>query len=197
MTVGNISALVQSNVKRMLAFSSVSHAGFLVIGVLVLDETSISAVLFYLVVYSVINLGAFAIVSAVETEKEGLVFEDYRGLAAKHPWLSAAMTIFMLSLAGFPPTAGFVAKYGLLSAAVAQGYIWLAVIGVLNTLISVYYYLRLVVNMYMQKEEGALITSYNMLAIGLIGLMAIMLIILGITPGYLLEIAAEAASTVS
>jgi NADH-quinone oxidoreductase subunit N len=107
------------------------------------------------------------------------------------------MTIFMLSLAGFPPTAGFIAKYGLLSAAVAQGYIWLAVIGVLNTLISVYYYLRLVVNMYMQKEEGALIPSYNMLAIGLIGLMAIIIIILGITPGYLLEIAAEAAATIS
>jgi NADH-quinone oxidoreductase subunit N len=118
-------------------------------------------------------------------------------MAVQHPWLSAAMTIFMLSLAGFPPTAGFIAKYGLLSAAVAQGYIWLAVIGVLNTLISVYYYLRLVVNMYMQKEEGALITSYNMLAIGLIGLMALLMIILGIMPSYLLEITADAAATVS
>ena len=193
MTVGNISALVQSNVKRMLAFSSVSHAGFLVIGVLVLDETSISAVLFYLVVYSVINLGAFAIVSAVETEKEGLVFEDYRGLAAKHPWLSAAMTIFMISLAGFPPTAGFVAKYGLLSAAVAKGYIGLVVIGVLNTLISIYYYLRLVVNMYMQKEERAILSSYGMVSTGLISIMAILMIVLGIIPDYLLEIAAKAA----
>ena len=118
-------------------------------------------------------------------------------MAVQHPWLSAAMTIFMLSLAGFPPTAGFIAKYGLFSAAVAKGYIWLAVIGVINTLISIYYYLRLVVNMYMQKEEGALIPSYNMLAISFIGLMAIMLIILGITPGYLLEIAAKAAATVS
>jgi len=197
MTVGNLSALVQHNVKRMLAFSSVSHAGFLVMGILVLNETSISAVLFYLFVYSVVNLGTFAIVSVAEREEKGLEFKDYRGMAVQHPWLSAAMTIFMLSLAGFPPTAGVIAKYGLLSAAVAQGYIWLAVIGVLNTLISVYYYLRLVVNMYMQKEEGALIPSYNMLAIGLIGLMAIIIIILGITPGYLLEIAAEAAATVS
>jgi len=197
MTVGNLSALVQHNVKRMLAFSSVSHAGFLVMGILVLNETSISAVLFYLVVYSVVNLGTFAIVSAAEKEERGLKFEDYRGMAVQHPWLSATMTIFMLTLAGFPPTAGFIAKYGLFSAAVSQGYIWLVIIGVINTLISVYYYLRLVVNMYMQKEEGALIPSYNMLAVGLIGLMAIMLIILGITPGYLLEIAAEAASTVS
>ena len=197
MIVGNVTALVQSNVKRMLAFSSISHAGFLVMGLLILNETSISAVLFYLVVYSVINLGAFAIVTAAEKEEKGLQFEDYRGMAVQHPWLSAAMTIFMLSLAGFPPTAGFIAKYGLLSAAVAQGYIWLAVIGVLNTLISVYYYLRLVVNMYMQKEEGALIPSYNMLAIGLVGLMALLMIVLGIIPGYLLEITANAAATVS
>ena len=197
MIVGNVTALVQSNVKRMLAFSSISHAGFLVMGLLILNETSISAVLFYLVVYSVINLGAFAIVTAAEKEEKGLEFEDYRGMAVQHPWLSAAMTIFMLSLAGFPPTAGFIAKYGLFSAAVSQGYIWLVIIGVINTLISVYYYLRLVVNMYMQKEEGALIPSYNMLAIGLVGLMALLMIALGIIPGYLLEITADAAATVS
>ena len=197
MTVGNVSALVQSNVKRMLAFSSISHAGFLVMGILVLNESSISALLFYLVTYSVINLGAFAIVSAAENEERGLEFKDYRGLAAQRPGLSAAMTIFMISLAGFPPTAGFVAKYGLFSAAVEQGYIWLVVVGVLNTLISVYYYLRLVINMYMQEEERALLPSFSMLAIGLIGLMATMMVVLGIIPGYLLEIAAEAVNITS
>jgi len=197
MTVGNLSALVQHNVKRMLAFSSVSHAGFLVLGILVLNEISISAVLFYLVVYSFTNLGAFAIVSAAEKEEKGLNFEDYRGLSVQHPWLSAAMTVFMLSLAGFPPTAGFIAKYGLFSAAVSEGYIWLVFIGVINTLISIYYYLRLVVNMYMRREEDSLIPSYNMLGIGLIGLMAIMMIIFGISPSYFLEIAAQAASTSS
>jgi NADH-quinone oxidoreductase subunit N len=103
----------------------------------------------------------------------------------------------MISLAGFPPTAGFIAKYGLFSAAIAQGYIWLVVIGVLNTLISIYYYLRLVINMYMQEEERALIPSFNMLTIGLIGLMAIMMVVLGIIPGYLLEIAAEAVNITS
>ncbi|RTZ75315.1 MAG: hypothetical protein DSY99_01050 [Candidatus Neomarinimicrobiota bacterium] len=195
MTVGNVSALVQSNVKRMLAFSSVSHAGFLVMGILVLNETSISAVLFYLVVYSVINLGAFAIVSAAEQEKKGLEFKDYRGLAAQHPWFSAAMTIFMISLAGFPPTAGFVAKYGLFSAAVAQGYIWLVIIAVLNTLISVYYYLRLVVNMYMHQEKETLQPAYGVLALGLIGFLAGVVLVLGITPEFLLKITAEAAST--
>ena len=195
MTVGNLSALVQHNVKRMLAFSSVSHAGFLVMGILVLNETSISAVLFYLVVYSVINLGAFAIVSAAEQEKKGLEFKDYRGLAAQHPWFSAAMTIFMISLAGFPPTAGFVAKYGLFSAAVAQGYIWLVIIAVLNTLISVYYYLRLVVNMYMRQEKETLQPAYGVLALGLIGFLAGVVLVLGITPEFLLKITAEAAST--
>ena len=197
MTVGNVSALVQSNVKRMLAFSSISHAGFLVMGILVLNESSISALLFYLVTYSVINLGAFAIVSGSEKEESGLEFKDYRGLAAQRPWLSAAMTVFMISLAGFPPTAGFVAKYGLFSAAIEQGYIWLVVIGVLNTLISIYYYLRLVINMYMQEEERALLPSFNIFAIGLIGLMAIMMIILGIIPGYLLDITAETVNITS
>tara|TARA_B100000749_G_scaffold38018_1_gene26178 strand:+ start:113 stop:1567 length:1455 start_codon:yes stop_codon:yes gene_type:complete len=197
MTVGNVTALVQSNVKRMLAFSSISHAGFLVMGILVLNVSSISAVLFYLVTYSVINLGSFAIVSAVEGEENGLKFKDYRGLGLRYPWLAAAMTIFMISLAGFPPTAGFVAKYGLFSAAIAEGYIWLVVIAVLNTLISVYYYLRLVINMYMKEEENALISSFNIIVIGLIWIMAAMMIILGITPGFLLEITAEAANFTS
>ena len=197
MTVGNVTALVQSNVKRMLAFSSISHAGFLVMGILVLNVSSISAILFYLVTYSVINLGSFAIVSAVEGEENGLKFKDYRGLGLRYPWLAAAMTIFMISLAGFPPTAGFVAKYGLFSAAIAEGYIWLVVIAVLNTLISVYYYLRLVINMYMKEEENALISSFNIIVIGLIWIMAAMMIILGITPGFLLEITAEAANFTS
>ena len=197
MTVGNVTALVQSNVKRMLAFSSISHAGFLVMGILVLNVSSISAILFYLVTYSVINLGSFAIVSAVEREENGLKFKDYRGLGLRYPWLAAAMTIFMISLAGFPPTAGFVAKYGLFSAAIAEGYIWLVVIAVLNTLISVYYYLRLVINMYMKEEENALISSFNIIVIGLIWIMAAMMIILGIIPGFLLEITAEAANFTS
>jgi len=190
MTVGNVTALVQSNVKRMLAFSSISHAGFLVMGILVLNVSSISAVLFYLVTYSVINLGSFAIVSAVEGEENGLKFKDYRGLGLRYPWLAAAMTIFMISLAGFPPTAGFVAKYGLFSAAIAEGYIWLVVIAVLNNL-------RLVINMYMKEEENALISSFNIIVIGLIWIMAAMMIILGITPGFLLEITAEAANFTS
>ena len=194
MTVGNISALMQSNVKRMLAFSSISHAGYLVLGVLVLDSVGLSAVLFYLVIYSIMNLGSFAIIAAVEKEESGLGLEDYRGLATRHPWLAAAMTLFMISLAGFPPTAGFIAKYGLFSAAVANGYIWLVVIAVINTLVSVYYYIRLIVNMYMEEEGKALDPVSTMPARMLIGILAIFVIIFGVAPGYLLEMAAKAGN---
>jgi len=194
MSVGNISALMQSNVKRMLAFSSISHAGYLVLGVMVFDSVGLSAVLFYLIIYSVMNLGSFAIIAMAEKEESGLEFEDYRGLAARHPWLAAAMTLFMISLAGFPPTAGFIAKYGLFSAAVANGYIWLVVIAVINTLVSVYYYTRLIVNMYMEEEGKALYPVYAMPARVLIGILAIFIIIFGVAPDYLLEMAAEAGN---
>ena len=192
MTVGNVSALVQSNVKRMLAFSSVSHAGFMVLGVLVLNSTGLSAVLFYLVVYSIMNLGAFAIIALVEEEDKGMAFQDYRGFATRYPWLAVSMTLFMVSLAGFPPTSGFVAKYGLLSAAASEGYIWLAIIAVINTLISVYYYLRLVVNMFMKQEQEFLQPTKIVLSQIFVGLLAVIVLVLGVVPGVLLEFAAEA-----
>ena len=188
MTVGNISALVQSNVKRMLAFSSISHAGYLAMGVLVLDSNSVGAILFYLAVYSAMNLGAFAIIAVAEREEQGVTFEDYRGLASRHPWLSAAIALFLISLAGFPPTAGFVAKYGLFSVVIAKGYIWLVIIAVLNTLVSVYYYLRLVVNMYMREEEEVLRPVTGIMVVGLIVLLVAVVLLFGITPGFLLDI---------
>ena len=188
MTVGNISALVQSNVKRMLAFSSISHAGYLAMGVLVLDNNSVGAMLFYLAVYSAMNLGAFAIIAVAEREEQGVAFEDYRGLASRHPWFSAAIALFLISLAGFPPTAGFVAKYGLFSVVIAKGYIWLVIIAVLNTLVSVYYYLRLVVNMYMREEEEVLRPVTGIMVVGLIVLLVAVVLLFGITPGFLLDI---------
>ncbi|HIB58611.1 MAG TPA: NADH-quinone oxidoreductase subunit N [Candidatus Marinimicrobia bacterium] len=188
MTVGNISALVQSNVKRMLAFSSISHAGYLAMGVLVLDSNSVGAMLFYLAVYSAMNLGAFAIIAVAEREEQGVAFEDYRGLASRHPWFSAAIALFLISLAGFPPTAGFVAKYGLFSVVIAKGYIWLVIIAVLNTLVSVYYYLRLVVNMYMREEEEVLRPVTGIMVVGLIVLLVAAVLLFGIAPGFLLDI---------
>lgn len=197
MTVGNLSALVQSNVKRMLAFSSVAHAGYLLVGVLVFDRSGVAGVLFYLFVYAAMNLGAFAIVSFVEKGDAGVTLTDYKGLAVRHPWLSAVLALFMISLAGFPPTAGFVAKYAVFAAAVEKGYVWLVVIAVLNTLVSVYYYVRLIVNMYMQKEERELVTFVSPNASLLLAFLAAIIILFGLMPQWLLENATRAASVFS
>ena len=196
MSIGNISALLQTNVKRMLAFSSVSHAGYLLLGVLVFNWDGISAVLFYLVVYSAMNLGSFSIISIVEKEEKGMTFKDYRGLSSKNPLLAIFMALFMLSLAGFPPTAGFIAKYGLLSAAAANGYIGLVIIAVLNTLLATYYYIRLIINMYMKNEDDTVELKYTVMNQYLIGILAILMLILGIAPNFLLEIAEQAATLV-
>ena len=197
MTVGNISALIQPNVKRMLAFSSVAHAGYLLIGVMVMDVAGTSSVMFYLLVYSAMNLGAFGVISLVEHEEKGLTFNDYRGLASRHPWLSIVLALFMLSLAGFPPTAGFVAKYGLFSAAVAKGYIWLVVIAVLNTLASFYYYARLIVKMYMEAEEEALTAFSSIHSTILLTILAAVILLFGLTPGWLIENTTLAAAVFS
>ena len=197
MTVGNISALVQSNIKRMLAFSSVAHAGYLLIGVMVMDVAGTSSVMFYLLVYSAMNLGAFGVVSFVEDQENGLSFDDYRGLASRHPWLSIVLALFMLSLAGFPPTAGFVAKYGLFSAAVAKGYIWIVVIAVLNTLASFYYYARLIVKMYMEAEEEALTAFPSIHSTILLTILAAVILLFGLTPGWLIENTTLAAAVFS
>ena len=196
MSIGNISALMQSNVKRMLAFSSVSHAGYLAMGVLVFNYDGISAALFYLAVYSAMNLGAFSIISIVEGDNTGITFKDYRGLATKHPLLAIFMALFMVSLAGFPPTAGFIGKYGLLSVAVANGYIWLVIIAVINTLLSAYYYLRLIVNMYMESEEESTEIAVAAMNQYFAGLLALIIFLVGITPGLVLDIASKAANTV-
>ena len=187
MTIGNISALVQNNVKRMLAFSSVSHAGVLLIGLLVFEQVGFSAVIFYLIVYSVMNFGAFAIILMVEKDERGLHFEDYRGFASKHPAYALAMVLFMISLAGIPPTGGFIAKFGILSSAVSEGYIWLVVIAVLNTLISAFYYVRLIVNMYMEQEENVLDIHGGGFVFGLVGTLGLFILFIGIAPGFLLE----------
>ncbi len=158
MTVGNVVALVQRNIKRMLAYSSIAHAGYILIGMAALstDNTNAaSGVMFYVLVYAFMTLGAFALVSAIEKKgiTRGLEEADYSGLGLERPFLGLAMAVFMFSLAGIPPTAGFFAKYYIFSAAVEQGMVGLAVIGVLNSALSLYYYLRVIVAMYMHKRD--------------------------------------------
>jgi NADH-quinone oxidoreductase subunit N len=153
MTVGNITALRQDNIKRVLAYSSIAHAGYALVGFVAGNGTGTSGILFYMLSYAFMNIGAFAIIILVakKGETNGNV-SDFAGLAFKRPVLALVMTIFLFSLAGMPPTAGFIGKFYLFSGAIQKGYIWLAVIGVLNSAASVYYYLRIMVYMYMKES---------------------------------------------
>jgi NADH-quinone oxidoreductase subunit N len=159
MIVGNLIAISQRDIKRLLAYSSIAHAGYILMAFVPYGNpevapVSIAAGLFYLVAYALTSFGAWGVVIALEQkEGKGLAISDYAGLAKKYPALAAAMTVFMLSLIGFPPTLGLVGKFYLFRAVLSGGYTGLAVIGVLTSLISAYYYLRVVVAMYMQDGE--------------------------------------------
>jgi len=159
MFTGNLIAIAQSNIKRMLAYSSIAHAGYILMALVTFGQESLTtdvvgASLFYLFGYAVTNFGAWAVVIALEKkEGQGLNLEDYYGLSKKYPLQAAAMLVFMLSFIGVPPTLGFVGKFYLFRTVVAGGYIWLAIIGVLTSLLSAYYYLRVVVNMYMRDGD--------------------------------------------
>ena len=155
MTVGNITALLQPNVKRMLAYSSIAHAGYLLVAVVAGGLDGGSAALFYLAVYSLMNLGAFGVLALIGREQEERVLvSDLAGLAQRHPALAAAMTVFMLSLGGIPPTAGFMGKVYVFGVAVDSGLVPLVIVGVLNSVLSIYYYLRVTVVMYMRDPQG-------------------------------------------
>jgi NADH-quinone oxidoreductase subunit N len=155
MTVGNVTALLQNNLKRMLAYSSVAHAGYLLVAVVAGGPDGASAALFYLAVYSVMNLGAFGVLTLLgRQQEERVTLSDLAGLGFRQPLLGVAMTFFMLSLGGIPPTAGFMAKVYLFGVAVKAGYVPLVIVGVLNSVVSVFYYLRVTVAMYMEEPQG-------------------------------------------
>jgi NADH-quinone oxidoreductase subunit N len=195
MTLGNFAAIAQSNIKRMLAYSSIAHAGYILMGLVAassskagLTDFSVGAALFYLLAYALTNLGTWAIVIAVErAEGEGLALDDYAGLGARRPGLALAMALFMLSLTGLPPTVGFVGKFYVFRAAIDAGYLWLALVGVLTSLVSAYYYLRIVIIMYMREGEGRAIanTALNFT----VGLTALATFVFGLLPGPLMELA--------
>ena len=158
MTVGNITAVRQRSVKRMLAYSSIAHAGYALVGLVAGGKDGGAALLFYLAVYSFMTLGAFAVLIALGRRGEpNEDLADWAGVGFRHPVLGLSMAVFMLSLAGVPPTAGFAGKFYLFSAAVDAGQVGLAVIGVLNSLVSVYYYLGVLVAMYMTEGERAIV----------------------------------------
>jgi NADH-quinone oxidoreductase subunit N len=157
MLVGNITALVQENVKRMLAYSSVAHAGYLLMGIVANSPRGWAGIAFYAAAYMFMQIGAFVVVSVLERKNEGnLMVKDYSGLNKKYPALAAVMAIFMFSLAGIPPFAGFFGKYYLFTAAIEAGFTWLTIVAVISSLISVYFYIGLIVNMYFREYEGEL-----------------------------------------
>ena len=204
MTLGNLSALVQDNIKRMLAYSSIAHAGYLLVGFLTItqspDNNGAASILFYLAAYAVMNLGAFSVVILFGRRgNENLeISKGWAGMGMRAPMLGLAMTIFMLSLMGMPPTGGFMGKFYIFSAALDQNLILLAVIGILNSLISVYYYLRVIVYMYMvepgEGEEALQPMRSVPIAVGIVAAVFIIMQ-LGMMPSSALSIAQEAVKS--
>lgn len=188
MIVGNVAAIAQTNLKRMLAYSSIAHAGYITVGLVAGTVAGIQAVLFYLVAYIFMNIGAFAVIVAVSRAREdGEELEGFSGLGATHPWLAGAMTVFMFSLAGIPPLAGFVSKLYVFAAAVEGGWWWLAAVGVINSVISAYFYLRVVRYMYMQEpaaEGEAKVSVCPALAVALV-VTVVGTVLIGLLPGTL------------
>ena len=173
MTLGNLAAIQQNNLKRLLAYSSIAHAGYLLMGIVVLSNLGLEAVLFYLVVYLFMNLGAFAVVTAVVEAGGGEEIQFYRGLGSKEPFACIAMAIFLFSLIGVPPFAGFVGKVYLFAAVISQKIYWLAVVAALNTVVSLYYYLRVVKAMFF---ESVAVAFQPRLSYGFRALLAVLII---------------------
>lgn len=194
MTIGNITAIYQTNIKRMLAYSSIAHAGYILVGFTAANAVGISGIMFYMLSYAFMNIGAFAIlILAGKDGDERSTLDDFTGFGLRKPMLGLVFSIFLFSLAGIPPAAGFVGKFYLFSGAIQAGYIWLAIIGVLNSAASLYYYLRVMVYMYMKKPtedfEWCTVTPTTAicLAVGVAGVL-----VLGVVPGYILQIAQKA-----
>lgn len=153
MTVGNLVAIWQNNLKRLLAYSSIAHAGYMLMGVVVMTNEGVTAILVYFVIYLFMNLGAFYCVLLIANKIGSEDIEDYRGLGSRAPFLTVALSIFLISLTGLPPTAGFVGKLYLFAALINKGLIWLAVVGAINSVISLYYYVRVLRNMYLRTSD--------------------------------------------
>jgi NADH-quinone oxidoreductase subunit N len=180
MTWGNLAAVRQENVKRLLAYSSIAHVGYLLMGFVLLTESGLSAIMFYLLVYALMNLGAFLVVIALNNRLNSENIEDYAGLGYREPLLAGSMTLFLFSLTGLPPTAGFIGKFYLFAAAGERGLWWLAILGVLNSVVSLYYYMRIVKTMYFTRsaESGGLGLATSHMA--LIALLAVPTFVLGL-----------------
>ncbi len=162
MLIGNITALVQKNVKRMLSYSSVAHAGYMLMGIVANNSSGMSGILFYATAYMFMQTGAFVVISILERDDEKfLELEHYSGLRKSHPALAAAMAMFMFSLAGIPPFAGFFGKYFLFKAAIDAGFLWLTIVAVISSIISMYFYIGLIIQMYFKEQDSEFIATIS------------------------------------
>ncbi len=197
MTVGNVIAISQNNIKRMLAYSSIAHAGYLLVGFVAGSQLALTGILFYLLSYAFMNMGAFGVIALLGKQGEEYTeLADFRGLGFKYPLMGLAMAVFMFSMAGIPPTAGFMGKFYIFSAAIKSGYIWLAIIGVINSVISIYYYLRVIIVMYFQEaeQEVSMPAPSPAIVVALV-LAAAGVLLMGILPSYFWNIAQNSVFT--
>jgi NADH-quinone oxidoreductase subunit N len=197
MTLGNIVAISQSNIKRMLAYSSIANAGYIMVGLAAVSSLGRSGVLFFLATYALANLGAFIAVIAISNKTNSDEISDYAGMARRAPALALVLTICLVSLIGIPPTGGFIAKFYIFNAAIQHNLLWLVIIAVINSVISAYYYLRVVKVMYTEKAESeeAVVSSIPLQAT--LGITSLGVLFLGIYPWVVLRLAEVAVTMFS
>jgi NADH-quinone oxidoreductase subunit N len=190
MTYGNLVAIAQSNVKRMLAYSAISHAGYMLIGVVAGNELGYQSIALYMIIYGFMNIGAFTILS--QLKNKGIIEDEslssFAGLAKKHPLASVAMLIFMFSLAGIPPLAGFIGKFYIFSAAIKSGVVWLAIVGVINSVIGCYYYMRVTIFMYFKEPEVESYVDIKPASFIATFIAVIFVLLIGVFPGFFINI---------
>lgn len=201
MIVGNVAAILQSSLKRMLAYSSVAHSGYVMIGMIASavggsNFLGATGVVYYVMAYAIMTLGAFGILCLLEKEETSIVHvEDLAGLAKRNPWAAFCFSVFLLSLAGVPPTVGFFGKFFIFSAAIKQGLFWLAIWGVISSAIGVYYYLRPIVYMYMREEAGVAVAPHYRLSHAVVSLMVLLVIGFGLFTNPIYEVVTKALQT--
>jgi NADH-quinone oxidoreductase subunit N len=190
MTIGNLIAVWQNNLKRLLAYSSIAHAGYMLTGVVVMNNQGVAAIMIYFVVYLFMNLGAFYIVMLIANRTGSEDIEDYKGLGSRAPYLTVALAIFLVSLTGLPPTAGFIGKLYIFAALIDSGWVWLAVVAGLNTVISLYYYVRVIRNMFLRPtEHPGTPMAFGRLQMTMVTVLLVPTLLLGLYFGPLVELA--------
>src|SRR4030066_1298173 len=195
MGIGNIVALAQPNIKRMLAYSSIAHAGYALLGLIVANNEGLASMMTYLMIYAFLNMGVFAVVIMLRTEGfKGDNITEYEGLSKTHPFLAALMLIFMFSLTGIPPTAGFIGKLYVFMSAINAGYTWLVLVAVVFSVISAYFYLRIIMYMYMKEPKVEVATSQSGTLVAALGVTTVAVLVIGVFPSFLVKLAKAALS---